>query len=768
MEKKAKEHTCLGKVLFLVWMMAPWLTGGAQTDLKLDARHLLLDGSLTAAQAKASPYVFNDFREAMAHFQDTTTLYIRPWVYWVDNPDVPEVVKGKDGREPFGMVIRGKKLALVGLGQQPGDVVLASQRGQMQGAVGNFTMLDMHTDELHVENLTMGNYCNVDLDYQLRPELSRKRRSDAITQAHVGYVHGRQLTARKVRFISRLNLNPLNGARESVYDSCHFECTDDALNGGHAIYRHCDFDLYGAKPMWSTFGTGPLFYDCDFYVRTDNRETYFCKQGGPVTVVDCRYHAPEGSYVGWTAYPQPWLRCYQQNFTLNGKPYSIGSRRPQNTVVMKDKLLWHSNIQIPFLAISQHEANLRAPAEILLTTDSSATWSVTKGFERFVLMRQLPEGRASFFMTNETDETADFCLVATTPDGRQAACRVVLQPSLVPAPQFLRQPDIVQRGDSLTLDYVLDLQGRHDESHIEWLRDGIVVSTSHDAPQRSYRLTGADAGRTITATIAPKSNRSDFAPAVVASMAVAPASEQNVGSDTAATSSAVALETDFHDFPCQWQPQIIEGYWTVDGYKPLDTEAFDWQFSQEKPMWEYGEGFNGAVGRGLLQAQRGARLMYTPMKGRYGDMSLTLQVDPTKTAGQGFGSATGQYMDVCLKFDTRTLTGYGLRIIRTVKHAKAVDFLLVAYKNGVVTPLTEPVSSTCYRTGCTIRLDYADGQLTAHVETKTPKPADSQLPHQVDLQVRVPATPFGGIHIQHTGSCGESTTMLHRLYCHSR
>ena len=46
-------------------------------------------------------------------------------------------------------------------------------------------------------------------------------------------------------------------------------------------------------------------------------------------------------------------------------------------------------------------------------------------------------------------------------------------------------------------------------------------------------------------------------------------------------------------------------------------------------------------------------------------MSLTLNVDPTKTAGQGFGSATGQYMDVCLKFDTRSLTGYGLRIIRT-------------------------------------------------------------------------------------------------------
>ena len=36
----------------------------------------------------------------------------------------------------------------------------------------------------------------------------------------------------------------------------------------------------------------------------------------------------------------------------------------------------------------------------------------------------------------------------------------------------------------------------------------------------------------------------------------------------------------------------------------------------------------------------------------------SLNVDASKTAGQGFGSATGQYLDLYIKFDTRTLTGY--------------------------------------------------------------------------------------------------------------
>ena len=328
-----------------------------------DARHLLLDGSLSDAEVAGRDYVYNTLQEAVRHLSDTTVLYVKPWVYWVDNPDVPEVVVGINGREPFGMIIRTKKLSMIGLCDDARDVVFASMRGQTQGAVGNFTMFDFHVDELEVENMTMGNYCNVDLDYPRKPELGRKKRSSAITQAHVGYVHGRRLTARNVRFISRLNLNPLNGARESYYEDCHFECTDDALNGS-AVYRHCDFDLYGQKPFWSTLGAGPLFVDCDFHVKGENREMYFCKQGGPLTLIDCRYHAPSDSiYVGWTAYPQPWLRCYQKNFTLNGKPYRIGGRQPENAIVMDSVAM--STDRPPYLRISRHEAEMQVGGEPL-------------------------------------------------------------------------------------------------------------------------------------------------------------------------------------------------------------------------------------------------------------------------------------------------------------------------------------------------------------------------------------------------------------------
>ena len=170
-------------------------------------------------------------------------------------------------------------------------------------------------------------------------------------------------------------------------------------------------------------------------------------------------------------------------------------------------------------------------------------------------------------------------------------------------------------------------------------------------------------------------------------------------------------------------------------------------------------------GYGLVQREKGARLLYTPVERTYGDMSVTLNVDPGKTAGQGFGSATGQFMEIYVKYDTRSLTGYGLRIIRTTKYDHAVDFILMKYENGIASPVSEPVSSTCYRTDCTIELKVEGNKLIAHAETKTevPGPVSPELKKTVRLQADIVPGPFGGTGVQHTGSTGANATMLHWL-----
>ena len=244
---------------------------------RLDDYHLLVDATLSDT---LSPFACRSFQEAALRWHDGTAnepmvVYVAPSVYWIDDPDNPAVAVGKDGREPFGMTVRCQYLHIIGLSHDPRNVVLASQRGQTQGAVGNFTMFDFHGDGLEVSNLTMGNYCNVDLDYPLSPALGRRKRSDAITQAHVAYCHGDRVVARNVRFVSRLNMNPLNGARRILFDHCHFECTDDALTG-NGVYVHCDFEFYGQKPFYTTSRTGAVMLDCDFHLMGNNDRSYFC------------------------------------------------------------------------------------------------------------------------------------------------------------------------------------------------------------------------------------------------------------------------------------------------------------------------------------------------------------------------------------------------------------------------------------------------------------------------------------------------------------
>ncbi|MGN1263351.1 MAG: hypothetical protein ACI4TW_04880 [Prevotella sp.] len=806
----------------------------ASDTITLSEKNIFLDGNLTDGEAERMPFVYNTLQKAVAALTDGTpeepmNVFVAPYVYWADDPDNPEVAVGKDGREPFGMVIRCDNLHIVGLTDDARKVVLASQRGQTQGAVGNFTMFDFHGDGLHVSNLTMGNFCNVDLDYPLLPELSRRKRNEAITQAHVAYTDGDRVVARNVRFISRLNMNPLNGAKRILFDRCHMECTDDALTG-NGVYLKCTVGLYGQKPFYTTHRCGAVFLGCRFEAFGGSKSMVFCKAPGALALIGCRYTAGEDVQVGWTNYPTAWLRCYQADFRLNGTAYRVGAQREENTVCIDSLDLlaafcvpasrmpvvhdgatgnaaadtvngqpviynvynllrgndgWDPLCQKRLLASLHHDKPM--PTALLMNVRSAHMvtgreplvlkartamhggsdavqttkyWRVEPGFERYVSLSAAEGDSITLTATNNTDETATFFVEAYDDSGLRGAMELTVKPSELPAPLFLKQPRLKMDKDMAVVDYALNLDGRADRSLITWYRrlddEGVAVpiAVSRDGiPERCYRLTAADRGHEIYATVEPCHNRSV--------PGTAQATDKKRVPKARIVPADCSFATDFRNFPTGNQPRVQPGLWTVDGYKPADTQAFDWNFDEKKDMWVYGKGYNGAVGCGLLQAQRGARLMYTPVCGNVGDMELVLEVDPTKTAGQGFGSATGQYMDVCLKFDTRTLTGYGLRIVRTIKHAKAVDFLLVRYDKGEVTPLSEPVSAICYRTGCTIALAVKGGILSAHVETATPLPEDSPLARSVDLSAAVVPGPFGGIAIQHTGTCGEGTTMLH-------
>ena len=801
--------------------------------IQLSETAIYVDGSLSDELAAQYPYVYNDITKALSAdalkngtADKPMTVYVAPYVYWIDDPAATDTVQKTEGYSvPYGMVVNSDYLTIKGLTGNPDNVVLAGNRGQSHASNGNYTMFRFNcSGALTVKNITIGNYCSVDLDYPLMSELNQAKRTETITQAQLADVSGEKMFADNCNFISRLNLDPINGASRSLYNNCHFESTDDALNA-NAVYVGCDFDFYGNRPLYSSYGTGSTFLGCTFNCKILNVEAeptqFFTKEGGTITAVDCVYNSNLSVpiSIGWTKTPSTSLKCYQSNIIHNGQSITIGGEGAKETVDMTGKSVLDAYKVVSGGKTYYNTYNLlkgiddwdplgvkdvikaagqdTVATQLSITSDvteiesgketasiggtvnyfygtndttQKITYSVSDEDKAYVKLTDNGDGTCKVEGTNNDDAARKVIINASTESGLEAAVGITVKPSKIEAPAFTKAPVITNDGQgSLKVDYSLDLGSREDMSAISWYRctdaEGsnpiLVAVTRNDSPEYTYKLTAGDVGYYIMAKVESKNIRSDYGTPV------------NTVYDKAIGVKDVRSKnfaTDFSNFPNVKQSEIKAGFWTVDYNRPADTESFgSWQGADTEEPWKYGTTGNGCVGAGLYEGTQGARLMYTPVEGTYGDMSLKLVVDPAKTAGQGFGSA-GQYMDVLLKFDTSTLTGYGLRIVRTKASSNAVTFVLVKYDNGTVTEISDEVIASCYATGCTISLKVEGNKLTAHVETPTEQLADQAAkgyPHVVDLTAEIEANSFGGVAIQHTGTLGargwQNTTMLHNL-----
>lgn len=801
--------------------------------IQLSETAIYVDGSLSDELAAQYPYVYNDITKALSAdalkngtADNPMTVYVAPYVYWIDDPAATDTVQKTEGYSvPYGMVVNSDYLTIKGLTGNPDNVVLAGNRGQSHASNGNYTMFRFNcSGALTVKNITIGNYCSVDLDYPLMSELNQAKRTDTITQAQLADMSGDKMFADNCNFISRLNLVPISGASRNLYNNCHFESTDDALNG-NAVYVGCDFDFYGNRPLYSSYNTGSTFLGCTFNCKILNVEAeptqFFTKEGGTITAVDCVYNSNLSVPItmGWTKFPSDSLKCYQSNIIHNGKNITIGGEGAKETVDMTGKsvlnaykvvsggktyyntynLLKGTDDWDPLgvkdviaaagqeavatqLTIKSDVSEIESGKETASVggtvnyfygtndTTQKITYSVSDEDKAYVKLTDNGDGTCKVEGTNNDDAAKKVIINASTESGLEAAVGITVKPSKLDAPEYIKTPVITNDGQgSLKVDYSLDLGSREDMSAISWYRctdaEGsnpiLVAVTRNDSPEYTYKLTAGDVGYYIMAKVESKNIRSDYGTPV------------NTVYDKAIGVKDVRSKnfaTDFSNFPNVKQSEIKAGFWTVDYNRPADTESFgSWQGADTEEPWKYGTTGNGCVGAGLYEGTQGARLMYTPVEGTYGDMSLKLVVDPAKTAGQGFGSA-GQYMDVLLKFDTSTLTGYGLRIVRTKASSNAVTFVLVKYDNGTVKEISDEVIASCYATGCTISLKVEGNKLTAHVETPTEQLADQAAkgyPHVVDLTADIEANSFGGVAIQHTGTLGaggwQNTTMLHNL-----
>lgn len=778
---------------------------------QLDERTILLDGSLTDEETTAGRHMYRDVREAFnapelsgESPESPVTIYIAPDVYWIDDPEAVDVMQKREGDNlPFGVRVKSGFLRIEGLSENPENVVIAGNRGQSHACNGNYTMIHFQVEELWVSNLTLGNYCSVDLAYPLNPALNYPKRTDSITQAQLALQQGEKLYAKNCRFVSRLNLNPVCGAKRALYVNCHFESTDDALNG-NAVYVGCDFDFYGGRPIFQARETGDVFIDCLFcsWIRGNEGEChqYLTKEGGPVTLIDCRYETRDSVQLGWTKYPEASLKCYQYQVSRNGQPVILGGENAPETVQLEGKkaleaylfeqegrfcanvgnLLGGSDGWDPAGALEQAKkaGKVGIPTLLTVSTDrdrvisgesaavliaraylfshgtcrEKVCFSVETADRDFVKIRQSADDSCIVEGCNHGVEARKVIVHANTGSGLEAAAEITVEPYLLQAPVFIQTPYIKKEGRALTLVYQLSVRERADTSEISWYRcsriDGAAVegqSACQDNPEILCGISRPDHPlRTYRLTAADEGQyiKAVISPRVKGSLTGEAAAVITTAAVGAEDVDRKYLFTDFSGLCNENQRVVQRGRWTFDCGKPEDIEADSavfgsWNMDESIPAWKYGETGNGSVGAGLYQNTQGARMRYTPRNSHGGDMVMTVKADPAKTAGQGFGSA-GQYMDLGIKFDTVKLTGYALRVIRVKEASDAVAMALVEYREGRSRYLTALQKTSCFLTGCRISVALKGKKLTASAFTETPQPVQKSEKNYVH-EVRLEA-----------------------------
>ncbi|WP_213453255.1 carbohydrate-binding protein [Rhizomonospora bruguierae] len=330
----------------------------------LDESTIFIDYRLDRTQLAGNPHAFTSLQDAKAAgaVHDGTidkrmTVLMAPGVYWIDDPDDGFIRPDRPSDNPeeglYGMTINADWLHIQGLTGNKSNVVFAAARGQQQGSDGNFNLFRFTSTGLLTENVTFGNYVNVDLSFPLDGKLpagerlSRPKRFDAISQAQLfGGSSVSKAVAVNTAFVSRLNLLPFT----ALYIDCYVESSGHA--GGGSTYINSSLHLYNTN-----FSGGTQFYNSDIYldplpVNTSGKTVYEQGFGDSTSTsgvaIDTRFHRgpsltenpvtpdmPAG--VSWsTRTPKnPTTRSYQYNVTLDGEPYVIQDHfTPGSSVVI--------------------------------------------------------------------------------------------------------------------------------------------------------------------------------------------------------------------------------------------------------------------------------------------------------------------------------------------------------------------------------------------------------------------------------------------------
>jgi hypothetical protein len=623
------------------------------------------------------------------------------------------------------MSITKNYITFLGLTNNRRSVVLADNRGLMQGADDNGYILVVNATGFSAKNLTILNYCNVDYEYPGDPGKNLKKRSDTTTQAVALQASGDKHLYENIALLSRLDTMFLQTTR-SYFKNVYIEGTDDWMGGGQiSVWEDCTLVYPAGSGVMSAANV--VFINCRFEA-TKGMQFYKAEYRGaemPNALINCILPATSAQApVAWVrgkALPRPGALSltyhnkdadgnpaviYDSNvgapaFTysreLSGNeveafnPWNLLRAAPNGTVdnwdpaAVRDKyekigagdLVYRVTLKGSSATVQTGGPSVTIAATVLpqRASGTTITWSAKSDL---VLLSQTTGPAIIVTARNLTEQPQWVPITAAAPNGFYAVAYVYAEPKHVAPPAITSAPSIrVLHNGTAVVSYALDLGGREDQSLVSWsicdeaacLKSREVAVTRGNQPLRTLPLMPGFAGKFLKTAVQPKHQFSDAGPAVSA-ISPAPVAASDI--------TTPDILVNFRNLVTTPDGTYVSGLWTILG--PWSAVAGD----------ELVNGYGVRSGSGtasLLYQEDGAR----------GNMKIDLVMTPEKTAGQGFSipgspAETGQrnlHADVYIKYDARTKNGYALRFWRTTQSASKCMFQLYKIVDGVGSPVDE-------------------------------------------------------------------------------
>jgi hypothetical protein len=679
---------------------------------------ILVDGNL--AQDDPGNRKFKTLQSAYAAApagteEKPTVIGIKPNVYQLPSsaPRTPS------------LRITKNYITLLGLTNNRRSVVLADNRGLMQGADDNGYILVVDAMGFTAKNLTIINYCNTDYEYPGDPSKNLTKRSDVITQAVALQASGDKHMYENIALLSRLDTMFLQAAR-SYFKNVYIEGTDDWMGGGqisvwedctlvyptgsgvmsaaNVVFRNCRFEAMRGmqfyKAEYGGAGMPNALINCILPVisarapvawvrgKAQPRPSVFSltyrnkdAKGNPAVIYDSNVGAPTFTYSRELSEAE--LKAFNPWNLLRAAPNGVADDWDPARVRGKYEAGGEGDL-VYRMALTGSGATIRtggSSATIGATVmpkraaDATIAWSTKSDF---VSLNQKTGPNVVITARNTTSRPQWASVIAAAPNGFYVTAYIYAEPTYIDPPAITSAPKIsAPRNGAASLTYKLDLGGREDQSLVSWsicddsacLKAREVAVSRGNQPLKTLALMPGFVGKFLKVALQPKHEISDAGPAGYA-VSIAPIDVSDIRSPKVSVNSRNFVTTPDNSY--------TSGLWSVLG---------PWTVVAEDEL---------VNGWGVRSGNGSASLLYQEDVER-GDMQIDLVMTPDKTAGQGFSvpgspAETGQrnlHSDVYIKYDPRTKNGYALRFWRTTQSASKCMFQLYRIVDGVGSPIDE-------------------------------------------------------------------------------